>query len=296
MTPSSFAIIMACNLVWALNVIVSKWAVDDYGVPPLFYAALRSLVVVAALVPFLRRLPANPVRVLLVGLAMSGGSFGLMFMGLETASPSAAGVVNLTGAPLTVLFAILILKEEVRWRRMLGMALAFGGVMLAVASPAGMQSGVVGLLYLFGGVVVGALGAVFFKRITIGAVEMQAWAGLASVAILFPLSFGIESGQLAAITAAPWEVLACVAFAGLVVSVGAHSAYYHLLQRHDANLLVPLTLMTPLLTIGFGAWLTGDPIGPRLLIGAGLAIAGVAIILVRPSRSLFKPLLVRVRF
>ena len=85
-------------------------------------------------------------------------------------------------------------------------------------------------------------------------------------------------------------------FAGIVVSVGAHSAYYHLLQRHDANLLVPLTLVTPLLTIGFGAWLTGDPIGPRLLIGAGLAIAGVAIIVIRPSRSIFKPLLVRVRF
>lgn len=286
---------MACNIVWALNVVVSKWAVDDFGVPPLFYAALRSVMVAAALVPFLRRVPRNIVRVLLVGLAISGGSFGLMFMGLETASPSAAGVVNLTGAPLTVLFAIMILKEEVRWRRMLGMALAFGGVLFAMASPAGIESGI-GLLYLFGGVVVGALGAVFFKRIEIGAVEMQAWAGLASIAFLFPLSFGLESGQFAAVAAAPWEVLACVAFAGLVVSVGAHSAYYHLLQRHDANLLVPLTLMTPLLTIGFGAWLTGDTIGPRLLIGAALAIAGVAIIVLRPSRALFKPLLVRVRF
>ncbi len=295
MNPASFAIIMACNVVWALNVVVSKWAVDDYGVPPLFYAALRSVMVAAALVPFLRRVPGDIVRVLLVGLAISGGSFGLMFVGLQSASPSAAGVVNLTGAPLTVLFAILILKEEVRWRRMLGMALAFGGVLFAMASPAGMESGS-GLFYLFGGVVVGALGAVFFKRIEIGAVEMQAWAGLASIAFLFPLSFGLESGQFAAVAAAPWEVLACVAFAGLVVSVGAHSAYYHLLQRHDANLLVPLTLMTPLLTIGFGAWLTGDTIGPRLLIGAALAIAGVAIIVLRPSRALFKPLLVRVRF
>lgn len=295
MNPSSFAIIMACNLVWALNVIVSKWAVDDYAVPPLFYAALRSLLVVAALVPFLRKIPADPVRVLLIGLAISGGSFSLLFVGLQTASPSAAGIVNLTGAPLTVLFAIFILKEEVRWRRMLGMALAFGGVALAVASPAGMESGA-GLLYVFAGVVVGALGAVFFKRVTIGAVEMQAWAGVASVGFLFPLSFVLESGQFAAVARAPWEVLGCVAFAGLVVSVGAHSAYYHLLQRHDANLLVPLTLMTPLLTIGFGAWLTGDPIGPRLLLGAAMALAGVAIIVLRPSRAIFKPLLVRVRF
>lgn len=295
MNPSSFAIIMVCNVVWALNVIVSKWAVDDYGVPPLFYAALRSLMVVAALLPFLKRIPADPVRVLLVGLAISGGSFGLMFIGLQTASPSAAGIVNLTGAPLTVLFAIFILKEEVRWRRMLGMGLAFGGVAIAVASPSGMQSGI-GLVYLFAAVVIGALGSVFFKKIAIGPVEMQAWAGIASVAFLFPVSFGLESGQFASLSATPWAVLGCVAFAGLVVSVGAHSAYYHLLQKHDANLLVPLTLMTPLLTIGFGAWLTGDPIGPRLLLGAALALAGVMIIVLRPSRAIFKPLLVRVRF
>lgn len=294
MSPASFMILMVCNVVWALNVVISKLAVDDLGVPPIFYAALRSLLVVAALLPFLRKLPPDPVRVLLVGLAISGGSFALLFVGLETASPSAAGIVGLSGAPLTVLFAILILKEKVRWRRGLGIALTFAGVLFAVASPSGMESGI-GLVYVFAASVIGALGSVFFKRIEIGAVEMQAWAGLASVVLLFPLSLGTESGQIAAIEAAPWAVAGCAIFAGIAVSVGAHSIYYHMLQKHDANMLVPLTLLTPLLTIGFGAWLTGDPIGPRLLIGAGMAVLGVAIIVLRPSSKLFKPLLVRQR-
>ena len=294
MNVASLAMIMTCNVIWAMNVIVSKWAVDDYAVPPLFFAAVRSLLVVAALAPFLRRIPANVGKVMLIGLAMSGGSFGLFFLGLQTASPSAAGIVNLTSAPVTVLFAILILKEQVRWRRGLGIALAFVGVMIAVASPAGMESGY-GLAYVFAGVITGALGAVFFKRIAIGAIEMQAWAGIASTVVLFPLSVALEQDQFVAVSAAPWAFLGCVAFAGLVVSVGAHSAYYHLLQRHDANLLVPLTLATPLLTIVFGALLTGDPVGPRLLIGAAVAIAGVAIIVLRPSRAIFKPLLVRGR-
>jgi len=143
--------------------------------------------------------------------------------------------------------------------------------------------------------VIGALGSVFFKRLSIGALEMQAWAGVASVAVLFPLSFALESGQAAAISARPLAAGACVVFAGLIVSVGAHSSYYRLFQRHDANMIVPFTLLTPLLTIGFGAWLTGDPIGWRLLAGAALALAGVAIIVLRPSASIFKPLLVRPR-
>ncbi|MGB3472524.1 MAG: DMT family transporter [Erythrobacter sp.] len=290
----AIAVLLLCNLLWALNVVVSKLVVDDLAVPPLFYAALRSLLVLVALAPLLRRVPADLTRVMLVGLAISGGSFALLFIGLQTASPSAAGIVSLTGAPLTVLCAILFLKEEVRWRRGLGIALTFVGVAIAIGSPSGLESGW-GLGFVFAGALVGAIGSVFFKRIEIGAVQMQAWAGLASACVLFPLSFMLESGQVTAVSAAPLAVIACVFFAGIVVSVGAHSAYFGLLQRHDTNLVVPFTLLTPLMTIGLGAWLTGDAIGWPLLMGGAVAVCGVAIIVVRPSAVLFKPLLVRPR-
>ena len=287
-------VLFAVNVFWALNVVVSKIVVDDLALPPLFYAALRSALVVLALAPLLRRVPENLPRVLAIGLAISGGSFALLFVGLQSASPSAAGIVGLAGAPLTVLFAILFLKEQVRWRRALGIALTFAGVAIAIGSPSGLESGW-GLGFVFASSVIGALGSVFFKRLSIGAVSMQAWAGLASAIVLFPLSFALENGQRAALAASPLAIAGCVAFAGLIVSVGAHSSYYRILMQHDANLVAPFTLLTPLLTIGFGAWLTGDPIGWPLLGGAALAIFGVAIIVLRPSRALFKPLLIRPR-
>lgn len=287
-------ILLACNVVWALNVVVSKVAVDDLAMPPLFYAALRSLIVAAALFPLLRKVPTDLWRVMLVGLAISGGSFGLLFIGLKTASPSSAGIVSLAGAPLTVLFAILFLREQVRWRRALGIVLTLVGVDIAIGSPSGMEAGA-GLGFVFASAVVGALGAVFFKRMEIGAVQMQAWAGVASVLALFPLSLLLETGHVAAITAAPLAIAACLFFAAVVVSVGAHSAYYRMLQQYDANVVAPFTLLTPLLTIALGAWLTGDEIGWTLLLGGGVALAGVAIIVLRPTRNVFKPLLVRPR-
>ena len=288
-------ILLACNVVWALNVVVSKIAVDELSVPPLFYAALRSLLVVIALAPMLRVVPKELWRVMLIGLAISGGSFSLLFVGLQSASPSTAGIVSLSGAPLTVLFAILFLREQVRWRRALGIVLTLVGVAIAVASPTGMEAGT-GLAYLFASAVIGALGSVFFKRLEIGAVEMQAWAGLSSIIVLFPLSFFIETGQGVALANAPLEVIGCLAFASIIVSVGAHSAYYKMLQQHDTNLVVPLTLLTPLLTIALGTWLTGDEVGWKLLLGGAIALAGVAIIILRPTRNVFKPLLVRPRF
>lgn len=295
MSFRSLLVMTFCNVVWALNVVVSKLAVDDLGAPPLFYALLRSVLVALALFPMLKPVPKDLWQVLLVGLAISGGSFSLLFMGLQTASPSATGVVSLTGAPMTVLFAIIFLGERIRWRRGLGIALAFGGVFFAIAGDSHMDASV-GLLLVFLAAVVGALGAVFVKRLELPSINLQAWAAVASIAVLIPLSAVLESGQMSAFDDAPLELLACVLFAGIVVSVGAHTAYFRLLQQHDANQIVPLTLMTPILTIAFGAWLTGDAIGGRLLVGGAIALVGVAIIVLRPSATFTRRFLVRSRF
>jgi O-acetylserine/cysteine efflux transporter len=292
---SAIAVLMACNIVWALNVVVSKIAIAELGVPPLFYTVLRSGLVLLVLFPLLRPLPRQLPRVLLIGFAISGGSFALLFAGLKTATPSAAGIVNLSSAPLAVLFAVVFLGEKVGWRRGIGMALTLGGVLLAMGSPEDAGS-ITGLALVFGAAVVGSLGSVFVKTLTLDAVRLQAWAAVVSLAVLIPATLAFETGQIAAVEAAPLPVALCAVFAGIVVSVGAHSAFYRILQRHDANVVVPLTLFTPLLTIAFGAWLTGDAIGWSLLAGGALAMVGVAVIVVRPSATLFKPLLVRSRF
>ncbi|QWC55968.1 EamA family transporter [Erythrobacter sp. 3-20A1M] len=294
MSFRTIALLFLVNLIWAANVVVSKLAVGDLGIPPLFYALLRSVIVVAALAPLLRPVPQGLLRVMLVGLAISGGSFALLFVGLKTASPSAAGIVSLSGAPLTVLFAILILKERVRWRRAGGIVLAFVGVGIAVASPAGWASGS-GLGWVGLSAIVGALGSVFVKRIEIDSVRLQAWAAVASTIVLTPLSLATESGQFASIFAHPWEATACLIYAALVTSVGAHSLYYRLLQHNEANMIVPFTLLCPLMTVGLGASITGDAIGWPLVIGGIIAVAGVAVIVLRPSQVMPKQFLVRPR-
>lgn len=288
------ALLMLINLAWALNVVVSKLAVDDLGVPPLFYALARSIIVVLALAPLLRPVPRDLPRVMAIGLAISGGSFALLYVGLRTASPAAAGVVSLAGAPLTVLFAILFLGERVRWRRALGIALAFGGVLIAVTGPGALEASG-GVALIFASAVFGALGSVFVKRLDLSSVRLQAWAGVASILALLPLTLATESGQFVALARAPLEVAACLLFAGIVVSVGAHTAYFKLLQRHDTNQVVPLTLLSPLFTVALGAWLTNDTVGPQLLAGGAMAVAGVAIIVLRPSVTFSKRFLVRGR-
>ena len=73
-------------------------------------------------------------------------------------------------------------------------------------------------------------------------------------------------------------------FSAIVVSLGAHTLYVTLLQRYEANLISALVLVTPLATIVLGVLVLHDPVGPRLVIGSILALAGVLIIALRGSQ------------
>lgn len=288
------ALLVLLCVIWAGNVIVSRIVVTDMAIPPLFYAAMRTLVVVAALFPWLKWPGKDWWRVALVTTSVSGGGFALLFVGLQDATPSSSAIVQLSGAPMTVLLAIAILKERVRWRRGIGIAMAFGGVLVAVASPTGWESSS-GLLFVFAGAFVGALGSVYLKTIDLSALRLMAWAGFFSTLLLFPLSLALESGQITSSLAVSWQLAGALLFSGIVVSVFAHTVYFHILQRNEAGIVAPITLLTPIFTIMMGAGITGDEVGPLMLAGAALAVGGVLVIAVRPSPTFFKGLLVRTR-
>jgi len=152
-----------------------------------------------------------------------------------------------------------------------------------------------GLLFVFAGAFVGALGSVYLKTIDLSPLRLVAWAGFFSTMLLFPLSLSLESGQITSSMAVPWQMAGALLFSGIVVSVFAHTVYFDILQRNEAGIVAPITLLTPIFTIIMGAGITGDEVGSVMLAGAALAAGGVLIIAVRPSPTFFKGLLVRPR-
>lgn len=225
-------------------------------------------------------------------LLVGGGGFALLFIGLQTATPSSAAVVILSQTPLTILFAVLLLGEQVGVRRIIGMILTLAGVLVVLFDPMGMR-GSLGLIFVGLCALAGSLGSVILKQLSTQPIRLQAWGGVASSIVLMLLSLLAEKGQWAAIQAANWQFVAALLFSAVVGSIIAHTTYYGLLQRYDANMIALLTLMTPIFTIALGAVIIGDPIGWRLIAGALLAVGGVLIIVIRPSRTLPKWLIVR---
>jgi drug/metabolite transporter (DMT)-like permease len=284
MALRDFALLMAMCLVWAVNNIISKYVVSILDVPPLFYAAARFLIVAVCLFPFLFPAPKPLWKLVVTAFLMGAGSFGLMFVGLRDATPSAAAVVLQLGMPATLILSMLFLGERIRWRRGLGILLTFAGVLTVMWNPQGLVvSG--GLALIAASTVMAAIGTVMTKQIEgIRPIAFQAWVGVSSLFPMAALSAWLEPEALDVALAAGWTFWAALAFSALIVSLVAHTVYVTLLQRYEANLISALILVTPLATIALGVAVLHDPFGPRLVIGSMLALAGVLIIALRGSQ------------
>ncbi|HYG25678.1 MAG TPA: DMT family transporter [Caulobacteraceae bacterium] len=281
MALRDFALLVLICLVWASNNIVSKIVVAHWGVPPIFYAAVRFAIVAAVTLPWLLPAPKPTWRIVAVALLMGGCNFALMFTGLQTASPSAAAIVLQMGVPITTILSMIMLGEQVRWRRGLGIAMTLAGALIVMWNPGGFTMST-GLLWILAATFAGSLGAVMMKQVEgVKPLRFQAWVGACSLPPLLVLTLLTEQDQWQTAQAAGWQFWLFVTYSALVVSVLVHTAYYALILKYEANLISPLTLMTPLATIGLGILITNDHFDMRMAIGAALALVGVLIIAIR---------------
>lgn len=280
MSLRDFLLLVAICLAWAVNNVVSKVVVAEWHVPPLTYAALRFAIVLMATLPWLLPMPRPAWRIVLVGLLMGGGTFALLFIGLKTVSPSEAAIVSQAGVPITTLLSIVMLGERIHWRRALGITLTLVGVLLVVWQPGFSISA--GMLLVLAAAFAGSLGAVLMKQMDeVAPLRFQAWVGMASFVLLAPLAVAGEQAEWHRVVEAGWGFIAALVFSALVVSVMAHTAFYMLIKRYEANLLSPLTLITPLATIGLGVMITGDRLDTLMIAGSAIALLGVLIVAVR---------------
>jgi O-acetylserine/cysteine efflux transporter len=243
-----------------------------------FFTALRFSALAVCLAPWLRW-HRGMMQGLLVAAALSGGvQFALLFLGVKL-SPDVGSVAIATqlGVPFATLMSILVLGEVIRWRRTLGIVLAFAGVLL-IAVRADMFQHRAGLALVAASAFVGALGLVAVKRVgtRLGALEMQAWLAFAALPVLWPLTAVLERGQWdAARTASPlaWGALA---FTVVMSSLVAHSGYYWLVRRYPVTSVTPLTTLSPVFSVTFGVLLLGERLTAPLVTGGLLTAVAPA--------------------
>ena len=285
MSIREFAVLLIMCAVWGFHFVVIKVAIGE--LPPMFYAAIRMTLVAMVMAPFLRWHAAMMTRVIAAAFCLGALNYALMFNGLGLATASGAALAMELYVPFATFLSVIFLGETIGWRRILGIALAFIGVaVIAVGheheSGASAAFGIgIGMVVI--GAFVEAVGAIFIKKVDgFKPFQLLAWFSLVGAVSLWMLTFAIETGQQQAWADADKTlIISAIIYSAIGGSIIGHGSFYWLLQRLPLSVVAPSTLLVTIFAIMSGILFLGDPFGPRLIIGALLAFAGVGLILLR---------------
>jgi O-acetylserine/cysteine efflux transporter len=267
---------LAVVVIWAFNFVAGKVGVTQ--VPPLLLLALRFGLVAVLLAPFLKPLGRRRLRVIALSFVFGSLHFGPLFIGLQGVDAGPAAIAGQLIVPFSALLAFVLYRERLgRWQG-LGMAIAFGGVYLLAGDPAGTFSRP-HFLAIVGASFAWAVANILIKRLgPINVFQLNAWIAWSACPQLLVGSLLFETGQLAALAAADWRAWGAVVYMALGASIIAYGLWYHLIEKHAVNRVVPLTLLAPVLSVVFAVMLLAEPVTTRLVAGGLITLMGVAMI------------------
>ena len=279
MPPLQIAVAALVAAVWGFNFVVIDVGLRDF--PPLLFAGLRFLFVALPAILFVRR-PAVPVRlVMLVGLFLGVGQFGLLFVGMDVGMPAGlASLVLQSQAIFTLAFAIVLLGERPTGRQLLGGAVAFAGIGVVAAGRAEGVPLVALILVLGAAASWGASNVATRIARPPDALALVVWASLVPPLPLLGLSLAFEGSAEIAGAATGFGVEGVLALAYLVVlaTLFGFGAWTTLLRLHPAGVVAPFSLLVPVFGMS-SAWLVlGERPNGWELGGAGVVLAGLVLI------------------
>lgn len=204
-----------------------------------------------------------------------------LIMGLKRTSAVNAGVILGMLPAVTALLSVLILRERLNLRYLIGIGFSvFGAVLLESRSGqlSGLDAGVIGMLLILGAVACEALFGVIGKLsgVTLPAITITTWITLIGVALFAPFAaFEAWHFDFGAVSLKTWLLLLYYA---VVVTVIGFSLFYLGLSKVSAAAAGVHMAWAPLSAMLIAVVFLGEPFGLPDLLSAASVLAAVIII------------------
>ena len=250
MTLPHLLLAVLITAIWGTNFVVIKFGLGSF--PPFLFAALRFGASAFPWLLFVRR-PAIPLRLLMLfGLLLGAGQFGLLFLAMRhDISPGLASLLMQTQAFFTIVLSAMFLHERVRPLQLLALAIAGGGISLIgihIALQPDTTVTVKGFLLLMCASLSWSCANFVVRRA--GRVDMlgfMVWSSLFAVPPLLLLHGLISgfSGTLTALAQASPQAWLAVVWQAVGNTLIGFGIWNWLLTRYPAATVTPTALLVP---------------------------------------------------
>ncbi|MGE0724691.1 MAG: DMT family transporter [Alphaproteobacteria bacterium] len=282
LTPRDRAILLFVILVWGLNFPIAKLGFTE--LPPLLVTAARFALVAALLVPFVPVPRGRIGHLLFISVTLGSMHFSLMFLGLSRIDSATVAIASQLTVPFAALLAAIVFKDYLGWRRGLGMAIAFSGVAVMSGEPRILDDPFPMIAVVLASLL-WAIANIQIKRLGgIDGMVLNGWMALFAAPQLLVISWLVEGegwGRAADAGLFGWGADGYMA---VMVTIVGYGLWYRLLAAYPVNQIMPYTLLMPLIGVGAGIGLLGEPFTWTIAIGGAFTLVGVAIIIWRRPR------------
>ena len=284
----------------AFGQIVAKLV--NAGLQPAFFAGIRSVIAAAALwvwmvwrgrPPRFRREMLGPG--LLIGVCFAG-EFLALFLALDLTTVTRTGILFYSMPVWMALAAhVLLPGERLTLSKGLGLALALGGVALAIldrGAGAAAAPSLAGDLCALAGAIGWATTALMVRvsRLREERPEMQLmWQVLVSGPVLL-VAAPLLGPVLGPVVRSPdlWT-LAGLFYHALVIVAAGFLLWLWLMSIYPASSVASFSFLSPVFAVILGWLLLGERIGPAVIAALGLVAAGMVLINRAPRRRAAVP-------
>jgi len=279
------AMLVPCVL--GFGFVIAKPAMESF--PPILLNGLRwslSGILMFYFFPF----PKNFIKqMLIISFIGCTVQYSLSFYGLKILDGASATLFVQAEIPFGILIAYFLLGEKVPLKNIIGLIIAFIGIVILSGNP-NLEGKLIGVILILSGAFLWSLAQVFAKDVSekIGGLALTAWLGIFSGPQCIIASYFIEGNTFDYIFKATSEAWIIVIYLAVGMNVIGYSCWYSVLSRNPVNNVMSVLLLFPITGLLTSIFVLNETPNTYAYIGGAIIIFGVAMILINKKTNKLK--------
>ena len=280
MPVKDLLIALAVPLLWGFGLAISKLGMEQ--LPPMLINGLRWIIAGLVLVWWFP-IPKKIIKeIFLVSFVAVTLQYGLTYTGVSMIDASSAVLLVQSEVPFGVLVAFFMLKERPPIKNIIGLFIAFTGLVILTGAP-NLEGKYFGVFLILSGALTWAFGQVLAKPVSekiSSPIALTAWIGILGGPQLIIASAFVEGDILKHITSANYVAWSIVLYLALLMTAVGYSFWYFILKRYPVNKVMPIHLLLPVSGIITAIVLLKEKPSIEVFIGGVIILLGVGLILI----------------
>lgn len=276
---------------WGLHFVIIR--IGALEIPPFLLLSLRFALCALIFLPFANRLSKSQLKNLFFyALPMYALHMSTLFLGLSEVDVGLAALIIQVEMPFLIIIGWIFYSERFGMKTTFGLLITLIGSVLILYKPhMDANISILGITALIISALSWAIGSARLKYIReLNFPTMIGFAFLMALPFSVLFSFMFESNQIEILQTADHLKLGGVLFYQVIIISVSHYWWKIIIGRNPIYMVTPFTILSTLFAVLFGIIFMNEALSTFTLIGAAVALTGIAIVTFRKAKKIGIPL------